>query len=375
MSELSIVHISSVHHKFDTRIFHKECKTLSNNGFRVYLIAQAGQNYSPDNSNINLLEVPRASSKYHRFRKVIPSIYKKVTQFDPDTTIIHFHDPELIPLALLLKAKGYTLTYDIHEDSAASIGSRDWIPKLLRKLISISVELLEKAASRFFDHLIPVTPHIQNKFKKSKTTLIQNYPLLKEVNRTNTTNYSKRPNNILYVGDITLIRGIKEMVQAMELVPEHLNASLNICGSFSPPELEEKLKQEAGWEKSNFLGWVNRDELADIFSNSRAGLVLFHPLKNHLNAQPNKMFEYMGAGLPLIASHFPLWKKLIEKEQCGILVDPLKPTQISDAITYILENEEEAEKMGKRGKFAVQNKYNWENEGKKLINLYSKYDK
>lgn len=91
---------------------------------------------------------------------------------------------------------------------------------------------------------------------------------------------------------------------------------------------------------------------------------------NYVDAQPNKMFEYMSAGLPVIASNFPLWKEIIEGNQCGICVNPLEPKEIAAAIDWLTQNPEAAEQMGKNGRKAVEEKYNWQNEEEKLINLY-----
>ena len=105
---------------------------------------------------------------------------------------------------------------------------------------------------------------------------------------------------------------------------------------------------------------------------SKAGLVTFLPSPNHLDAQPNKMFEYMSAGMPIITSNFPLWAEIVKENGCGLCVDPLKPEQIAIAIEYINSNPKEADNMGKNGKKAVLEKYNWGVEEVKLVNLYSR---
>jgi glycosyltransferase involved in cell wall biosynthesis len=101
-----------------------------------------------------------------------------------------------------------------------------------------------------------------------------------------------------------------------------------------------------------------------------AGLVTFLPLTNHIDAQPNKMFEYMSAGIPVIASDFPLWREIIQGNDCGILVDPLDPSAIAHAIDYLVSHPEEAHRMGKNGRIAVETKYNWTMEEKKLLAFY-----
>jgi glycosyltransferase involved in cell wall biosynthesis len=186
----------------------------------------------------------------------------------------------------------------------------------------------------------------------------------------NTIPYSQRPPYVVYVGGISRPRGIEEMVRAVGLLPEELKVRLVLAGSFSPIALEKELLQRPEWERVEFLGWQTREKVATILANSRIGLVVFHPVPNHINAQPNKLFEYMSSKIPVIASDFPLWRKIVEKTGCGLLVDPLKPEEIAQAIQWLLENPDEAQAMGERGREAVQSQYNWSIEEKKLLQMY-----
>jgi glycosyltransferase involved in cell wall biosynthesis len=125
-----------------------------------------------------------------------------------------------------------------------------------------------------------------------------------------------------------------------------------------------------GWARVDFHGWADRPAVARILASCRGGLVLFHPEPNHVTAQPNKMFEYMAAGLPVIASDFPLWREIVDGAGCGLLVDPMDPAAIARAMQWIIDHPEEAAEMGRRGRAAVEHTYNWEAESTKLIELY-----
>lgn len=118
------------------------------------------------------------------------------------------------------------------------------------------------------------------------------------------------------------------------------------------------------------MGFLSRSDLGLLLARCRIGLVLLHPAPNHIEAQPNKLFEYMAAGLPVVASDFPLWRDLIEGLGCGLVVNPLDPGEIAGAISILLEDPLRAEAMGRRGKEAIAAKYNWNIEARDFLNLY-----
>ena len=115
---------------------------------------------------------------------------------------------------------------------------------------------------------------------------------------------------------------------------------LNLVGRFSEKAVEVKVKNLSAWSKVNELGFLNRHQVRDVLARSKAGLVTFLPVPNHVDAQPNKMFEYMSAGLPIITSDFPLWREIVEGNSSGICVDPLYPKAIAEAIQYLIDHPE-----------------------------------
>jgi len=105
---------------------------------------------------------------------------------------------------------------------------------------------------------------------------------------------------------------------------------------------------------------------------SRCGLVVMHDTPSHREALPVKLFEYMSAGLPVIASSIPKWQSIVEEHRCGLVVDPLDIDEIAAAIEWIFEHPEEAEAMGERGREAVEDQFQWSSQGEKLISFYDK---
>jgi glycosyltransferase involved in cell wall biosynthesis len=128
------------------------------------------------------------------------------------------------------------------------------------------------------------------------------------------------------------------MVQAIDRVPERHELRLVMAGTFGPATLVEQLVAQRGWAKTKMVGFLARPDLARLLSEARMGLVLFHPAPNHTEAQPNKLFEYMSAGIPVVASDFPLWRQIVEGAGCGLLVDPLDPRAIAEAMEWLLDH-------------------------------------
>ncbi len=363
---LPVAHLTTVHPPFDTRIFHKECTTLVKAGYEVGLIAPHDRNETIN--NVRIRAIPKPKGRRERMTRTAWHVYRAASREHAD--LYHFHDPELIPIGLLLKAHGKRVIYDVHEDVPRQILSKHWIPRPLRGLVAKLAELMEFVGTRPFDSIIAATPTIAERFPTEKTVIVQNFPILNELTPRETHSCAERLPLIAYVGGISVTRGAREMVQAMALLPRSLPAQLVLAGAFVPADLESELQRMPGWERVKFIGWQDREGVANLLAEAQIGLVTLHPIINYLDSYPVKLFEYMAAGLPVIASNFPLWKEIVEANECGLTVDPLNPKEIAQAIEYLLNHSEERQKMGQNGRRAVREKYNWEQESKKLLKLY-----
>jgi glycosyltransferase involved in cell wall biosynthesis len=368
---MKVSHLTSVHPTEDIRIFIKECKSLAAAGYDVSLITANEGSYEVDGVKIIGLDV-KAPSRVTRMIRATKAVYKKALEIDSD--VYHFHDPELLWVGLMLKKKGKKVIYDVHEDVPEQVLSKQWIPKPLRKAVSFFVTKIESYCSNRFDAVVTATPHISNRFKTyNKTTVtIHNFPILNELLNNIQEAEVSATNNFIYVGGLTGLRGTKEMVQAIGLLNKEVESKLILGGAFSPASLHEEVKEEEGWNHTDFKGYLTRAEVKKTLAEANGGLVLIHPEPRYVVSYPIKLFEYMSVGIPAIASNFPLWKDIVEKNNCGICVDPLNPSEIAKAMKWLIENPEEAKRMGENGRKAVIEKYNWEHESKELVLLYNR---
>jgi hypothetical protein len=289
-----------------------------------------------------------------------------------DASLYHFHDPELIPVGLLLSALGKRVIYDVHECVPEQVFAKAYIPRPLRPLVSRAVGAAEAVMALFFDGIVAATPHIARRFPRRKTALVQNFPTLSAAVAGKQPSYQQRAPTAVYVGGIDRPRGICELVSAMSLVPENLRARLSLVGGIRPITLETQLRGMAGWRYVDFWGRRDYEEVFSILSQARLGVVTLLPKPAYLRSQPTKLFEYMAAGLPVVASDFPYWREIVEGVGCGLLVDPRCPQAIARAVEWLLIHPREAEQMGQRGRAAVADRYNWQKELPKLLKLYDR---
>lgn len=367
---MRVVHLSTIHQALDVRIFMKECRTLAAHGWDVHLVIQNPPTSELDGVKFWDLNVSPSVGKIKQFWQRYTKAWE--IAFRLKGQIYHFHDPELILLGLFLKIRGFQVIYDVHEDAPREAISLNKERPIFGLFKSFVWQILETLAKLFLDAFVCVTPSIKAHFPDSKSWLVLNFPLTEELKiyQRQHISYSSRENLFVYAGGITKIRGIREMVEALSQLPAHSQARLILLGTFSPASLETEIQDQAGWPQVSFRGWQSRHEMIQQVSQSKVGLVLFHPEPDHLEAIPNKLFEYMSAGLPVIASNFPWWRQLITELNCGLVVDPLDPKAIAEAMQFLLEHPQVAEEMGRNGQRAVVERFNWESETQNLIRLY-----
>ena len=363
---IKIAHLTSAHPRYDTRIFAKEAVALANCGYEVSLIVADGQGDEFKNK-VYIYDVGRCGGRLCRITKSVRAVFKKGLELDCD--IYHLHDPELLPIGLKLKKFGKKVIFDAHEDLPIQILSKPYLNKPILRALSFLVTGYQNYVCSRFDAVICATDFIKDKFLKvnPNSFTVKNYPIIGEFK--NSCNWDRKQNEVCYIGSISEVRGIKEIVKALEFLP---NVRLNLAGKFNDKELEKEVKSYKGWQQVNELGFLNRQEIAKVLERSKIGLVTLHPIPNYIDALPTKMFEYMLACIPVISSDIKLWKDIINSAKCGVAVNPKEPKEIAKAIEHILENEESAKKMGENGKKAVLERYNWEAEEKKLIEIYKK---
>jgi glycosyltransferase involved in cell wall biosynthesis len=359
--------VSSVHRADDPRVLTKECATLADGGYDVRLVTPEPRIDPP--AGVTHVVVPRRAGRLARLARTVPAVYRAARSQRAE--VYHLHDPELLPIGLLLRRRG-RVVYDAHEDLGNQVRHKPWIPPLLRGPIGWLAGAIERAAARRLSAVVVATPTIARRIAARPTVVVRNLARLEEFGRDDGSRpHATRDPVVAYVGSVSVPRGAREMVRALGALPARSGARLRIGGEFSPPELRSELAAMPGWERVEALGWLDRRGVAALLGSARVGLVCLHPTPSYLDSYPVKLFEYMAAGLPVVASDFPLWRSIVAEAGCGILVDPLDPEAIAGALERLLADPGAAEEMGRRGRAAVEERWSWEPEGRKLLALYA----
>lgn len=363
--QISVVHMTSAHPRFDTRVFVKQCQSLARSGFVVHLVVADGLG-DEFKGEVRIHDVGRPSGRINRVLNKARLVYKKARELNAD--LYHIHDPELMPFGLALKRGGFRVVFDSHEDVSVQILSKPYLYPLILRVMSSLYRKFERFACQRFDAIVTATPYIREKFRLVSNNVVDvnNYPVLGELDAG--VSWDLKRDEVCYVGGLTEVRGIREIVCASASLKS--KGRLNLGGRFSEINFESQVKSLDGWRFVNDMGYLDRDGVRDVLRRSVAGLVTLHPIPNYIDALPVKMFEYMAAGIPVIASDFPLWRNILSESNCGVCVDPLDVKAIAEAIDYFVVNREVAHAMGERGRLAVLKKYNWDAEFQKLLSLY-----
>jgi glycosyltransferase involved in cell wall biosynthesis len=367
MAGLKVVHLSSGHYAVDARILHKECKSLVRAGHDVTLIAQYDEDTVLSGVKIKALRPPR--NKLQRWIQTSWGAYRAAARLQAD--VYHFHDPELIPLAVWLSLRGKRVIYDAHENLPNTFPYKLYIPAFARGILGSLAGRIEDLAARCFTGVIAATPVIAKRFfsQNKNTVLVRNFPILEELASGPQIPWNDRPPLVAYVGSMGPERGIQESITAMSLLPQELNARLAIVGR-TTTKLRGKIARLEGFDRTELLGVLDRSEIASLLGRTRVGLVPLHRMPNFVDSLPVKLFEYMSAGVPVVATDFPLWRQIVDGCGCGLLVDPPDEGNLARAIEYLLTHPEEARQMGARGQTAVVHDYNWRTEENQLLAFY-----
>jgi len=361
MPEKSIFVGTSVHSWNDPRIFYKEAISMAKK-YNVEIHAPADFDFKEE-QNVKIFGLPLWQRVGER-RLIRKLLFKRVKESSAD--VFHFHDPELIFLGLYVKLfKKKKVIYDIHEDIYSAILLRKWIPtKFFRKAVALFYSRTEKWCCVFFDLIIFAEQYYKELFSnkiKSKSVDILNFPIQQKKAK-----YKERNDfvKVIYTGNVTADRGAYNMIACLRyLIQTNHKIKLFLVGQLKSEKIISMIENDLELSKHiELIGkrkFVDRLEINKHYENADIGLVLISSTTHYERKLLTKFFEYMQHEIPMIISNFTEWERFIAETKCGICVDPKDPSAVGEAVEYLINNQQAAETMGKNGKKAIQEKYNW----------------
>ncbi|NVO66029.1 glycosyltransferase family 4 protein [Methanofollis tationis] len=373
--------ISTGHSPFDDRIFHKEAKSLEKAGYVVAVICQSDNDFSTILGNIKVEGIKRRGSGIIGELFVMGKLFLRSLNLNYD--IYHCHEPQSLIVGLFLRFLcRKKIIYDVHEHWPSQISSR--YGGLRKKIITNIVEKIEHKSRAYVSYFIVAPPNLKDRF--SKDNIKNNVDILyvcpelgifSHINDAIVREFIDR-NTIVYEGNIDIkYRGLDVFVKSLPILAKHypdllyLIVGRMLISSAEMESLNQYLAEYEVCDHFTYTDWVEYPDVPSYLSASKLGVILLQPVSyNNIIGTPNKLFDYMAAGIPVVASDFPNIRSIVEDAQCGILVDPTDPQNIADSIAYLLNNPEIAISMGKNGRKAIESKYNWENMEQRLYRIY-----
>lgn len=360
---IKVCHLSTAHKFHDIRILRKECQSLAKKGYDVYFVVPAPNDMIED--GVKIVPIQVTPTKFRRAFLLPILALKKSLSVKAD--IYHFHDFELWPVALLLRFLGKKVIADVHEDIPAQLLQRPWIPRPIRKPLSLIAKWFEDISARTMSAVVTVDASLVRRFSKvnSDVTMLENFPLLQELPLSNKCDDTFK---LVSLGGVLDERCANTIIAASKGLT---GVSIVIGGGIS------KRYSDLSWQTDNcrYLGYLSAQDALNENVNADAIFVMFSDQPNHLEIKSNRLYESMYTGKPVIVSSMSNWQAFIDKNECGFAVDQTNPESLIEAIERLKNDKQLAQRLGKNGKQAVLADYSWPSQENKLFDLYKRVER
>ncbi len=360
----------------DQRVALKQMKSLVESGIDVTMVVSDGlPDDVKDGIKITSINVQAQIGSYMKRLLFYPVLFfKKFKQIDAD--VYQTCDVDSLFLCLLLKKKGKRIVFNLLEEHPYTLYDKLNFPPFINKMIVGLVAVWMKFVLRRVDAVYTVAQDIEDYLKKwglKNTDILGNYPEVRLDHCVTLEHYLSRPNRIIYFGAIYAISRQDIFLNALQKCP---GVTYLLAGDFGVGHQKEMLEKHPMWDKIIFKNRFKREELDGMLDSCTISNVL---RDFSCTGYPNgsngiiKLYESMEAALPIICSDVKIYREMMKEYPCGILVDINDEEQIVKAINYLVEHKEEAYKMGQNGRRAVLEKYNWQSESRKYVNMVASF--
>ncbi len=311
-----VVHLTTVHHPSDPRVFWKEAVSAQAAGFDVFLVVQHEREETVE--GVDLVPLPLTSGRYQR---VFLQRRAFRTARALQASVYHFHDPELIPLAWALKrATGARMIYDMHEDYRGRGRASGRLLRALERWCFTWADHVVLAEESYAAIVPEATPH----------TVILNYFRPFHQQAPSARAEASASFRLLSTGTLSAERGVGRVLDIVaqahrQALPWHVTLAGKCYLARDRRAAEQQIMRDGLETRVRRVGWetfVPWPMLEPEYVAADVGLALFVDRPNYARSVPTKFYEYLFYGLPILCSDFPLWRQFVERHQCGAVVAP-----------------------------------------------------
>lgn len=377
---MKICMLTSGHKPLDNRIFYKEALSLKKKYDEISIVAPSDKDYEKV-EGIDIYGIPKWKSTLNRY-ECLKNLYKRAKEIPAD--VYHCHEPDALLVGVLLKRhfkkqRDVKVIYDSHEFYSRSFPDHFKFP--LSAIVAWVIRIYERIMTRYCAHVITVNQTIVDHFKKikvpdDKVTILYNCPSLEIFEDEGEKEDDGTGVVICHEGALPFNRGLVNMMEAFKKVhDQYPDTRFLIVGELKDKEkiwFDEWVRETGLSGSIDITGWLPYTEVGKHLTNGDIGILLFQYSRNNFIGLPNKLFNYMRYGIPVVASNFPEIKRVVESNLCGITVEPTDVEQIAQTIMHLVRDRELRRGMGANGKKAILSTYNWAAMEERLFDIYSK---
>lgn len=370
---MKICILTTGHSPIDSRIFHKEAKSLLKKYKDITIIAPYEKGVHTIDG-IKVVGITKPKNLKDRFL-ILDELINRAVEEKAD--IYHFHDFEIIYKAQKIKKKlpNCKIIYDVHEHYPDMASMSNKVPKFIKPLSTFFVDKTELMISKKFDYIITADEAVQRRFKvvNKNVEVIHNFTqfIPKKISGI------EKKYDLIYQGGITIERGALQILKTLNIIKskyDYKDIKMIFVGPFGYDKCEGILRKyikENGLENNvEFTGKVKHDTVREYMYKSKIGLVTLLPLPKYFKNIPTKQFEYMSCGIPVIGSYMPPIKDYITAYNSGLVVNPEDENELAENVMHLLKDDKLREKMGNNGIYAIEEQFNWSKEEEKLWRIY-----
>jgi glycosyltransferase involved in cell wall biosynthesis len=350
-----------VHHPADARIYHRQIRALLDAGHEVTYIAPVdSQDFYAERSGcvLQVTPVPRAAGR--RRLGALLAARRELARHAANADLLLIHDPELL-LALPPRRRRPPAIWDVHEDTAAALSTKPWLPRPLRPAAASAVHAAERMAERYM-HLILAEHGYVPRFARPhpvvpNTTYVPDLPpppAPPEAGR-----------RVIYVGHLSPDRGVGEMIELAGLLRPH-GITVELIGP-ADGRARALIEPAQAGGLIRWHGFVSNDQALPMLDGALAGLSLLQDEPNFRHSLPTKVVEYMARGVPVVTTPLPAAVALAEGHQCGFVVPFGDVSAAADAVLELARDSSLRAKMGQRGHEAAYSSLGWPSDARAFV--------